>query len=293
MGEQIQSVIQKHIEHLYPGAYRAQLSKVGGGCINECYKVAFSEGQVFCKVNDAARYPLMFQKESNGLEMIKKHGAIKVPDVIDCFESGGKQTLLLQWVDEGQRTEAFWKKFGEQLAALHHITAGTFGLGEDNYMGSVPQRNQPHNNWSDFFVNERLKPLVNQCSSKNLLSANHVFQFEKLYLQIGQLFESDAKASLVHGDLWNGNFMCNENEEPVLIDQAIYFGHRSVDVAMTTLFGGFRSQFYDAYNYHFPLPTNYEEQWEICNLYPLLIHLLLFGKSYLSKIERSLAKFAR
>ena len=85
--------------------------------------------------------------------------------------------------------------------------------------------------------------------------------------------------------------MCNENSQPVLIDPAVYFGHRSMDLAMTTLFGGFAKLFYESYNYHFPLPGNYDEQWEVCNLYPLLIHLNLFGSSYLGQIEDTLRKF--
>ena len=85
--------------------------------------------------------------------------------------------------------------------------------------------------------------------------------------------------------------MCNQDSKPVLIDTAIYFGHPSADLGMTTLFGGFDSQFYEAYNYHSPFPSKYKEQWKICNLYPLLIHLLLFGKSYLSQIEQTLHSY--
>ena len=101
----------------------------------------------------------------------------------------------------------------------------------------------------------------------------------------------DEKPALLHGDLWSGNFMCNASSKPVLIDPAVYYGHRSMDLAMTTLFGGFRQTFYEAYNFHFPLPYNYEQQWAVCKLYPLLIHLYLFGLGYLPQIERTLKQF--
>jgi fructosamine-3-kinase len=93
---------------------------------------------------------------------------------------------------------------------------------------------------------------------------------------------------LVHGDLWSGNFICDENHDPVLIDPAVYYGIAAVDLGMTTLFGGFSKEFYEAYAYHAPFPSNYEEQWRIAKLYPLLIHLILFGKSYLGEIEEIL-----
>lgn len=158
-------------------------------------------------------------------------------------------------------------------------------------MGSIPQSNQPTNNWIDFFIQQRLQPLVEKSLSQKLLSSKHQTEFENLYKELPSIFEEEQKPSLLHGDLWSGNFMCNENSQPVLIDTAVYFGHPSIDLGMTTLFGGFRSAFYDAYNYHSSLPSNYKEQWEVCNLYPLLIHLLLFGRSYLSQIERTLHNY--
>ena len=158
-------------------------------------------------------------------------------------------------------------------------------------MGSIPQSNQPTENWIDFFINQRLRPLIDQCASQKLVSRAHQSQFEKLYKQLPSIFDKKQKPSLLHGDLWGGNIMCDQNSEPVLIDTAVYFGHPSIDLGMTSLFGGFRSGFYEAYNYHCPFPPNFKEQWAASNLYPLLIHLLLFGKSYLSRIEQTLHSY--
>ena len=157
-------------------------------------------------------------------------------------------------------------------------------------MGSLPQSNILRDDWTDFFVQQRLQPQVELAINNKLLEKKHSISFTKLYQKIEGLFEKE-KPSLLHGDLWSGNFMCNQQSLPVLIDPAVYFGHRSMDLAMTTLFSGFYHSFYDAYNYHFRYPVNHKEQWEVCNLYPLLIHLNLFGKSYLPPIESTLRKF--
>jgi fructosamine-3-kinase len=288
----IQSSIQQKLKELFStNTNEISFGSVGGGCINQTHRIGFGHQQFFCKVNSATKFPHLFVKEANGLKLIAQQNVIKVPTVIDCFETNGQQVLLLEWINEGERTESFWKKFGEQLSALHQVSNENFGLNENNYMGSVPQSNRQTSNWIDFFIQQRLQPLINKCLSQNLLSSRHQVEFENFYKQLPAIFDQEQKPSLLHGDLWSGNFMCSQNEEPVLIDTAVYFGHPSIDLGMTTLFGGFRSAFYDAYNYHYPFPSNYKEQWEVCNLYPLLIHLFLFGKSYLSGIERTLHNY--
>ena len=282
----IHSAVQKKFKELFPtSTNEIYFSSVGGGCINETYRISFNNKKFFCKINFASKFPHLFEKEALGLKLIARQNIIKVPEVIDNFKIDKHQILLLEWIDEGKRTEDFWKYFGEQLAALHQVSNDFFGLDEDNYMGSVPQSNKPTGNWIDFFIRQRLQPLVDQCLYKNLLSGEHQSHFQKLYRQLPSIFGKQQKPALLHGDLWSGNFMCNSNSEPVLIDTAVYFGDPAVDMAMTTLFGGFNAGFYEAYNYHAPLPSNYKEQWEVCNLYPLLIHLILFGRSYLSQIE--------
>jgi protein-ribulosamine 3-kinase len=268
-----------------------QLWPVGGGSINDTYHVVSGEKTFFCKINSATKFPHLFAKEKKGLEFLAQQSIINIPAVVDQFEEEGFQFLLLQWVQEGNRTENFWKKFGEQLALLHQVSHMHFGWHEYNYMGSVLQQNTPCKNWCSFFATERLQPMVKRCTDKGFLNKTHLDQFEVVSKKLPAIFDEEPP-SLLHGDLWSGNFMCNSVSEPVLIDPAVYFGHRSVDLGMTALFGGFRRPFYEAYHYHCPLPANYEEQWAICNLYPLLIHLFLFGSGYLSQIERTLKAFA-
>jgi fructosamine-3-kinase len=211
--------------------------------------------------------------------------------VILCETLADHQLLLLEWIDQRAPQPAFWKAFGEQLAGLHRISNSFYGFTTNNFMGSLPQANPPAASWPAFFIENRLQPQIKLAITKGLLSPGLVALFEKLIQQLGEFF-NDEPPALLHGDLWSGNFMCSEKSQPVLVDPAVYYGHRSIDLAMTTLFGGFDKSFYEAYHFHHPLPNNYRQQWDICNLYPLLIHLNLFGGSYLGAIEATLKKYA-
>jgi len=244
-------------------------------------------------------FPDFFEKEKKGLELLQTQDICRIPAVVAHETSGGMQILILEWIHQSPPTGDFWSSFGEQLARLHRVSAASFGLEVDNYIGALPQQNthfpvtdgqSPSTIWTDFFIHCRLEPQIRLASAKGLLPAAALHTFQRLYTALPAIFPEEAP-SLLHGDLWSGNFLCDEHNQPVLIDPAIYFGHRSMDLAMTTLFGGFEPAFYDAYHYHFPFPPNYREQWEIANLYPLLVHLNLFGKSYLVNILHTIQRF--
>jgi len=282
----VQSLIQQQLNNNSPITY----TPVGGGSINHTYRITAGKQTFFCKINELAAFPNLFETERQGLELLAQQQVIRVPQVVASGKNGEHQVLILEWIEQGLQSDAFWTSFGEQLAALHHIQSRQFGLATDNYMGALPQSNQPADNWTGFFIQQRLQPQVKLAVNRQLLEPVHVQQFEKLYQQLDNLFAPEP-AVLLHGDLWSGNFLCAASENPVLIDPAVYYGHRSVDMAMTTLFGGFDNLFYESYNYHYPLPVNYKQQWEICNLYPLLIHLNLFGKSYLADIVHTIRRY--
>jgi len=293
MNESIQKYLNQFLSQRAGHQFSSlKLQAVGGGSINHVYQVlANDRTKFFLKVNSAAKYPRLLQKEKKGLEFLGHQKIIRVPSVIACDELDDYQILLLEWIESGLRTERFWEKFGEQLAALHYVTNPYFGFETDNYMGALPQRNYEHNKWIEFFVRCRLRPQIEIATIQNLLPAKALAAFEHLYAEMETIF-NDEQPALLHGDLWSGNFMCDQNSEPVLIDPAVYFGHRSMDLAMTTLFGGFERSFYESYNHHFPFPKNYKDQWDVCNLYPLLIHLNLFGAPYLGQIETILRSYA-
>jgi protein-ribulosamine 3-kinase len=285
------------IEHRLKSFLQQQLSititnikAVGGGSINDTYQLTTADQPFFCKINSATKFPHLFQKEAEGLQLLTDPGIFRTPKIIGLVENDHYQVLLLEWIETTMPTSSFWKLFGEKLAQLHKHTQSYFGLETDNYMGAVWQSNTVLNNWPSFLIEQRLQPLVDQCMGLQLLNTKHIQLFEKLYVKLPSVFNEEPPA-LLHGDLWSGNFMCSDQQEPVLIDPAVYFGHRSVDLGMTTLFGGFHPSFYEAYHYHHPLPYNHKEQWKLANLYPLLIHLQLFGKTYLPSIERTLNDF--
>lgn len=293
MNATLLALIAKTLQQHHAGSLSdIQVSPVGGGSINDTYRLTLGSKTFFCKVNSAVKFPHLFDKEKQGLDLIARQTVIRTPEVIDSFEAEEHQVLLLEWIKSGDKNKEYWRKFGRQLAAMHAVSGPHFGYASHNYMGSVEQLNTPSPDWIHFFTSQRLQRMLDLCLSQHLLAARHQKLFDKLYDVLPQLFDNQQKPALLHGDLWSGNYMCSENGDPVLIDPAVYFGHPAVDLGMTTLFGGFPPDFYEAYAYHLPLPPEYNKQWQVANLYPLLIHLLLFGRSYLPQIESTLQQFA-
>jgi protein-ribulosamine 3-kinase len=265
----------------------AGLESLHGGSINQCYRVSCYNSTVFCKVNSASEFPELFEKEKAGLEILRSNN-ILTPAVIACFEENGLQFLVMEWIEESEPDSNYWKKTGEALADLHQVFNEYWGLHFDNYMGSVAQDNRVNPKWTDFFIQQRLVPLVEKCNKA--FDKRSFIQFEALFKKLPEIYP-ERKPSLLHGDLWNGNLLCNKNHEPVFIDPAIYYGHHSVDIGMTKLFGGFHYSFMDAYTSCIETDPNFHEQCEISNIYPLLIHLYLFGGHYRLSVEDILKKY--
>ena len=283
--------LQKKLTEL--DLYRGPLEwkPVHGGSINACWQLKSGNRSFFCKVNSATKFPQLFEKEVSGLKHLSSAGQLATPEVFACFRKDDLQFLLMEWIPEKTSSKQFWTNFGTGLAALHQCTADQFGLDTDNYMGSVVQLNQPHASWPEFFWHCRLRPMAERCAQKHLLTVAHQKKLEQLYGKLDLIFDKEARPSLLHGDLWSGNFICS-GTKAYLIDPAVYYGHPAMDLGMTRLFGGFDPAFYEAYNYHSPLPSHHHTQCQVANLYPLLIHLYLFGSSYLSGIESTLQQFA-
>ncbi|MFZ1692867.1 MAG: fructosamine kinase family protein, partial [Flavobacteriales bacterium] len=160
----------------------------------------------------------------------------------------------------------------------------------DNYIGSLKQVNTPAADWPSFFIHQRLEPQLRMARDAKRVEAGMAFRFERLFAKLDQLITVEPPA-LLHGDLWSGNFICDANAQPVLIDPAVYYGHREMDIAMTKLFGGFDSGFYAAYNDAWPMERGWEERMDLCNLYPLLVHVNLFGGGYAAQVEAALRRF--
>ena len=285
--------LHQHIQDVINNQLSANLKfnwqPIGGGSINNTYKITANNYTYFVKTNTVQVFENGFKEEVLGLQFLKSHHTL-TPKIISegvCQES---IYLVLEWVETGVQTSNFWKNFAHQLANLHQHKSAQFGLEYTNYMGQLSQNNTFSNSFTDFFIENRLKPQVELAFNSNLLQTKHRYQFEKLYKQLPAIFPSE-KPSAVHGDLWSGNFICNSQEKAVFIDPAVYYGHREVDVAMSMLFGGFSQDFYATYQEIYPLEKGFHYRKDYYNLYPLLIHLNLFGSSYLRSIEKILSQF--
>jgi fructosamine-3-kinase len=165
-----------------------------------------------------------------------------------------------------------------------------FGLDSDNYIASLHQKNHQTDNWADFFIEQRLEPMLGMAYFDKLIPLDFLKKFQTIYTKMNSLFPKE-KPALLHGDLWSGNVICDQNGKPCLIDPAIYYGHREMDLAFSRLFGGFDSRFYEAYESILPLEPDFESRIGIYNLYPLLVHLNLFGTAYLPGIEKIIKRF--
>jgi protein-ribulosamine 3-kinase len=265
-------------------------SAVGGGCINSSWCLETEQERFFLKWNEANKYPGMFEAEARGLLLLDQHRSVFVPSVLGAGAAGGYSFLLLEWIEKGSRKKNFWRNFGKSLASLHRHSGDMFGLDHDNYIGSLKQFNSRQSTWQEFFISQRIEPQLKQAIDNHQINPASSKQFTKLFERLPEIIPHE-KPSLLHGDLWNGNFLCDTNGNAFLVDPAVYYGHREMDLAMTKLFGGFDEEFYQGYEEEFPLVKGFKTRIDIHNLYPLLVHVNLFGGGYAEQVERILSSF--
>ncbi len=267
------------------------VERVSGGDISQTRLLDTLAGRFFIKLNTGVQAAQMFGAEAKGLKLLADTGMLRIPEVIACEETAEGSFLLMEYVETGYRREGFWEEFGVTLAMLHRQTAPQFGLDHDNFIGSLPQSNRQHESWVDFFIHERLQPQLELALHANLLSANDARLFEKLYLRLPSICPGEPPA-LIHGDLWSGNFLVSKDSHPVLIDPAANYSHREMDLAMSRLFGGFDRMFYRSYEAAWPLSPGMEERLPVFQLYYLMVHVNLFGGSYVGSVHSVLSRFA-
>lgn len=258
-----------------------KISPIYGGSVNNTYKLITSEGVFFLKFNSSCD-SAMFYKETLGLSLLKNKSAISIPNTI-CFS---ESFLVLEYIEESDKKNSFWGAFGKELACIHKNSSDNYGLDYNNFIGPLSQRNTKKENWIDFFIECRLEEMLRKVDS----SIEVQKKFNPIFNRLSDFFKIESP-SLIHGDLWSGNFICFKNSA-YLIDPAVYYGNREVDLAMSRLFGGFHDNFYNAYNEAFPLLPGWQDRFDLYNLYPLLVHLILFGNNYYSQILRILNRYA-
>lgn len=262
---------------------------IGGGDINLAYRI---EGVIkempasyFVKVNQKNRLS-MFEAEAAGLQEIEKTNSICVPRVICSGVAANQSYLVLENLSLSLAGVSLAERLGEKLAQLHLNTVPEFGWCRDNTIGSTIQINSMTSNWLTFWREHRLGFQLD-LAKQNGASNSLYIKGEKLLDNLSTLFIGyEPKASLLHGDLWSGNFGYLESGEPVIFDPAVYYGDREADIAMTELFGGFSADFYNAYNKVWPLDKGYQQRKTLYNLYHILNHYNLFGGGYAQQAER-------
>lgn len=267
---------------------------VGGGCIANGGQLTTSGGTYFLKWGRGAVADTL-PAEAEGLRALRATGSgLVVPEPLAWAAEAPPRPgyLLMTWIETGRVTAATWHRLGEGLVQLHHTTAGRYGFDGANYIGRTPQENGWCNTWPTFFRTRRLEPQVDRARRAGRWDAAWDRDLDALYGRLDDLLPADPPASLVHGDLWSGNMLATATGEAAIIDPAVYFGHREVDLAMTELFGGFADGFYDAYRAAWPLAPGYGERRTCYNLYHLLNHLNLFGRSYAGQVGRALRRLA-
>ena len=265
-----------------------KLQRCSGGNINDVLECQTNNFHVALKINEAEKFPKMFDKEAEGLKLLSST-PFRIPKILKQGTFQKWSYLILEFINDNGASYSN-KKLGENLAKMHSITSNHFGLESDNYIGSIPQQNSLKKSWLSFYIEMRLQPLVKICFNHNRLNKGDIRLFEKLYLELDKIIPKEAPA-LLHGDLWQGNIISDEYSEPTLIDPAVYYGHREMDLSMLLLFGSISEQTIETYNDIFPLEKNWKERTDIHQLYPLLVHLTLFGESYLKPIQGIVCKY--
>ncbi len=265
-----------------------KLQRCSGGSINDVIECQTNNFHVALKINEAKKFPKMFDKEAKGLKLLSST-PFRIPKILKQGTFQKWSYLILEFINDKGASYSN-KKLGENLAKMHSITSNHFGLESDNYIGSIPQQNSLKKSWLSFYIEMRLQPLVKICFDQNRLNKGDIRLFEKLYLELDKIIPKEVPA-LLHGDLWQGNIISDEYSEPTLIDPAVYYGHREMDLSMLLLFGSISEQTIETYNDIFPLEKNWKERTDIHQLYPLLVHLTLFGESYLKPIQVIVGKY--
>ncbi len=275
------SQINQHISEVTSQRFAdTQSQGVGGGSINAAHVLKGKDGrEFFVKLNNASRVD-MFKAEAAGLNELLSASAVKAPAPICWGVSGDEAYIVMEYIPLGSKGSG--PKLGEQLALLHRKRWDKFGWFRDNTIGSTPQLNTPSNSWVEFYREHRLRyqlELAARNGGSRLLD-----QGERLVDDLDAFFTDYQPApSLLHGDLWGGNYSTDRDGNPVIFDPAVYYGDREADIAMTELFGGFPRDFYSAYSAAWPMDTGYETRKTLYNLYHVINHFNLFGGGYLSQ----------
>ncbi|MGL1892071.1 MAG: fructosamine kinase family protein [Spirochaetaceae bacterium] len=260
-----ESLINEKISNILP---------ISGGCIGSSYRVLTEKNDYFIKTYKKVG---ISQNEANGLKEIGKY--VLVPEIKKVTEN----CLVLKYIKQAKQKLDFQTKLGISIGKLHLNNSSKFGFYENNYIGETPQINSYDECWDTFYIKNRLDYQVSLLNKKAYSFIHE--KYKLLRVLIPDILDgSHEEPSLIHGDLWGGNVICNNENQPVIIDPAVYYGHREMELAMTKLFGGFSMEFYNSYNEINPLKKGWQKRENLYKLYHILNHLNIFGNSYKSQV---------
>lgn len=269
------------------GAPIRQVSATSGGDINQAARIELADGRRFFVKSNPSPPPGMFEAEARGLAFLAEPGIARVPEVVAVADD----YLVLPWLERGRATAESMETAGRQLAELHRHGAPCFGLDHDNFIGRLPQDNTPEDDWAAFYRAHRLQPQVEMAASQ--LPASVLRGLGQVMDDLDALVGPAEPPARLHGDLWGGNLLVDEQGDPWLIDPAACGGHREMDLAMMQLFGGFSARCFAAYEEAWPLSAGADERVPLYQLYYLLVHVNLFGAGYVGGVSSAVAALTR
>lgn len=278
--------VLQHIARRHFATERCTAQSVTGGDINQALRVDFDGTRCFVKVNPTAP-PGFFQAEARGLALLRSARVCRVPQVLYVAEAEAPYPayLVLEWLQPGAGMIDFPVQFGRIIASLHQLHAAAYGLDQDNFIGLLPQANGLLADWIPFYRERRLLPQITLARAQGLLSPERERRLEQVMARLDRWLDGiPRQPSLLHGDLWAGNYMIVDHH-PALIDPAVYYGDREIELAFIELFGGFPAGFMAAYAEAYPIEAGYADRRALYQLYPLLVHLNLFGAAYANQVD--------
>jgi len=268
----------------------SSFQSIAGGDINDAARLnILGQATLFVKYNQYSSGGDMLSKEARGLQLLDTCSLFDIPQVHCCDSAQGYHFLVMDYIQPVEAKKDHWVIFGRRLAEMHRCSVESFGLDHENYIGSLTQSNRQHSDWMCFYIHERLLPQIILGHKSGIFSKDDVILFERLR-QIMNNYLDRVRPALLHGDLWSANCIAAISGI-TLIDPAVYYGDREVDLAMMRLFGGFPTIAFEAYEEAFPLPAGHHERIALYQLYPILVHANLFGGQYIHQARRIMKSY--
>lgn len=254
---------------------------LSGGSCNEIYRVSNQKENVVIKLADQRQFPELLLREKEGLVALRQTNTFRIPDIFAYFKDDATAYLHMEWIPSTHSSPGYNQRFGQKLAELHKNTYNTFGWHTSNYIGQLGQDNTFKESPVEFYIQNRLEPQFRMASQKG-------FQFSGIsdLYAVATSVIPDEPPALVHGDLWSGNAMCSGQNEPCLIDPAVSYAPREMDIALMKLFGGFNTAVFTTYQEIYPLASGWHNRMLLWQLYYYLVHVNLFGSSYAANVQR-------